>query len=279
MPATKRSTATPAAIRAKPPEAAKPASKIRRMANSLPKSAGPAYQQIAQIMRLRILSGQLSSGAQLPTEDEIMASFGVSRHTARAAVQILAVDDLIERFPGRGTFVKDRKEQTGHWGVRSLDEMLDRSFKGATKILDITTIEATAAPDAAISLRVDAHDRLFRVRLQRTEGRTALTYAVVDVPVDIAKTLPKDLATRLETQQLLHIIEETTGIHIVKVRQISTACSATSETAKLLGVKTGTALLLLRNVFLDATDRPIETSAILCNPAHYRHVVELDRAR
>jgi hypothetical protein len=32
-------------------------------------------------------------------------------------------------------------------------------------------------------------------------------------------------------------------------------------------------------VFLDATDRPIETSAILCNPAHYRHVIELDRAR
>src|SRR4051812_48234171 len=62
----------------------------------------PAYHQIAQVLRERIASGNFPVGTQLPTEDEIMKAFRVSRHTVRAAVHTLVVDGLVERFAGRG---------------------------------------------------------------------------------------------------------------------------------------------------------------------------------
>ena len=49
----------------------------------------PAYYRIYQVLSERIASGVYRLGSQLPTDNELMAEFGVSRHTARSAVEEL----------------------------------------------------------------------------------------------------------------------------------------------------------------------------------------------
>jgi len=55
----------------------------------------------------RIEDGSIKPGDRLPTELELISSFGVSRTALREGMQRLLMIDAIEIRPGAGTFVKD----------------------------------------------------------------------------------------------------------------------------------------------------------------------------
>jgi GntR family transcriptional regulator len=63
------------------------------------------YRQIAEDLRLKIESGELGPGAQLPTELELREQFDASRTTVRDAVKLLITRGLAQTLPGQGTFV------------------------------------------------------------------------------------------------------------------------------------------------------------------------------
>ncbi|PVM82302.1 hypothetical protein DDF67_24645 [Caulobacter endophyticus] len=61
------------------------------------------YRQIAERLRAAILDGE----RRLPTERELASRFTVARITVRAALDLLAADDLISRRRRHGTVVRD----------------------------------------------------------------------------------------------------------------------------------------------------------------------------
>jgi GntR family transcriptional regulator len=68
-------------------------------------AADPMYRQIAEDLRQKIESGELSHGDQLPTELELREQYEASRNTVRDALKWLTTRGLIETRPGQGTFV------------------------------------------------------------------------------------------------------------------------------------------------------------------------------
>jgi GntR family phosphonate transport system transcriptional regulator len=65
------------------------------------------WRQIATRLRDEISGGASQPGAQLPTEAEMSARFGVNRHTVRRALEELSRDGLVRVEQGRGSFVAE----------------------------------------------------------------------------------------------------------------------------------------------------------------------------
>lgn len=71
----------------------------------------PLFRQIGAILREQAADGRLKPGDRIESEPELCAMFGVSRVTVRRALDLLERDGLIERTPGRGTFLRAPQRQ------------------------------------------------------------------------------------------------------------------------------------------------------------------------
>ncbi len=59
-----------------------------------------AYEQIADALQHRVVTGDLEPGERLPTETALASGFGVSRATVREALRLLAARNLIRTAKG-----------------------------------------------------------------------------------------------------------------------------------------------------------------------------------
>jgi GntR family transcriptional regulator len=73
-----------------------------------PASPRPLYQQLADLLRSQIVSGERASGTRLPSEPELVAEFEIARNTARLAMGQLRAEGLAYTGHGRGTFVAEQ---------------------------------------------------------------------------------------------------------------------------------------------------------------------------
>lgn len=70
------------------------------------------YEQIVDYIYRLIDEGSLTVGSMLPSENELVQMFDVSKITAQRAMLELEKDGLIERIRGKGTFLKRLKPQS-----------------------------------------------------------------------------------------------------------------------------------------------------------------------
>lgn len=70
------------------------------------------YFQLMEDLREQILSGKIQPGGRLPSENELSASYQVSRQTVRKALSMLQNEGYIYAEHGRGTFCSELARHT-----------------------------------------------------------------------------------------------------------------------------------------------------------------------
>ena len=104
------------------------------------------YEEIANVLRQRIFEGTYEPGSMVATEDEICKIFGVSRITAKRALNNLAAEGLIRRVRSKGSFVnypvktKPEPVLARHGGyialvTRSVGESSVRVLSGVDRVI------------------------------------------------------------------------------------------------------------------------------------------------
>ena len=74
----------------------------------------PVTQRITADLRRQIQEGHLVPGALLPSETEVAHDYGVSRQTARSALQALEHEGLVIVRPRRGRIVRSSQRLRWH---------------------------------------------------------------------------------------------------------------------------------------------------------------------
>src|SRR5215472_11334661 len=123
-----------------------------------------------------ITNRRIEPGARLPTEQEMMSVFGVSRTVVREAVAALRAEGLVETRQGVGAFVA-RDVQRRPFRI---DPAEMRSIAAVLNIMELRTgVEVEAAGIAAERASASARDRIERA-LQAFDAAAARGEAAID---------------------------------------------------------------------------------------------------
>ena len=213
----------------------------------------PRYRRIEGALRARIAS--LEPGARLPSDAELQAEFGVSRMTARNAMQRLADEGLVAREPGRGSFVAEPPAHRRSDRLMTFTrEMRRRGRVPSSRILSRALRPATAADRSA--LRLDVGDAVVEVRRLRCADGTPIA---VERAVLVADCAPTVLTADLEAGSL-HEALAAAGHHLRRGTGTIEAAASGPEDAALLDVHVGSPLLVERRVIVDDRGRRIEAT-------------------
>jgi len=237
----------------------------------------PAYHRISLTMKERIARGTYPIAAQLPTEDALMREFAVSRHTIRAALQQLVQQGLVRRQAGKGSFVLRQDDAGQHWVAQSLEDMVDRGFRGSLQGAAMTLLRARSKPGLALDFAAEAGAQLACFSWLRAAESGPYAFARVYVRAEHAARFPADWIGALRTSRLLHLLEASCSVRAQRVRQTVTAVPAEKDVARRLRVPPGVPLLRLERRYLDAAGAVLEFAVIHGRPDRYQQTVELFR--
>lgn len=108
-------------------------------------------------------------GSPAPSERDLVQRFGVARMTVRQAMDALVAEGLLQRMPGRGTFVAERPRTPGRV-VSFSEEMVRRGLLAESQTL--LARREKAGPGVARALTLTEGDPIIHWRrLRRADGR------------------------------------------------------------------------------------------------------------
>lgn len=232
--------------------------------------AMPLYHQIFLQLREEITSGERVFGSRMPTEQEVSAQFGVSRITARRALDELADNHFVERKRRVGTTVVFRSPAKPIQGniEQALDSLLTFGRATKVKLLEVEMVAARPPIDEALEVPLNS-DVLRVVRMRGLDG-LPVGHFISYIPARLGAKMTR---AKLKSTPMLALLEEA-GVHIGAARQTISATLADAALSAVLQVDIGSPLLRVSRTVLDTNGVPVQH--ILAQYRSDRYQIRLD---
>ena len=241
----------------------------------------PKYHRVYLVLREQLQEGQFAAG--LPTELNLSKQFGTGRVTVRRALEQLAAEGLIIRQAGRGTRpVPPGGDAIGNPLVQGgssrptrltglLEKIVAMSLRTTVQVLEWRTIPASQA--VADALRLPVGSRVRKGVRRRSLPQGPVSYITTYVPEDLVRGFGR---RELARKPMLRLLEES-GIDLGRAHQIVSARQADSTVASALEVAFGTALLAVRRLVFDSSERPVQWLHGQYRPDRYEYQMDISQ--
>lgn len=181
-------------------------------------SLQPLYLQVKRHILDNIGSGKWGTSTRVPSENDIVKSFGVSRMTANRALRELRDEGVLVRIAGVGSFVADTLAHAHPLEIRSIaEEIRRRGHVHRAEIVSLERVRAAAelaedfgiAPGGELYCSVIVHfenDRPIQLEDRYVLPKLAPDY----MQVDFSQTTPSDYLVKVaplqEAEHLLRAV-------------------------------------------------------------------------
>ncbi|MCW6510610.1 GntR family transcriptional regulator [Hyphomicrobiales bacterium BP6-180914] len=212
--------------------------------------------RVSSALRGEINARGLPPGTRLPSETEIAKGLGVSRPTLREAFRVLAQEGMLKIRHGVGTFVAAGPRHLSS----PLDSMLSlsaliRAAGGEPKDRGLVIDEIASSRDVAAALSIAPKSGVIRIKRVRLIDDRPLGLAHEYVPV--GPTVSFEAFKRFKGGSLYGFLTQTLGLALLRSDMAVTAVNATAQQSRLLALKPGAPLLLMREIHFGENDRRV----------------------
>lgn len=242
----------------------------------------PKYKRIAAALKDAIASGEYGPGDRLPGENDLMASYGVARMTARQALGVLQSEGLTEARKGAGVFVRTfrlirrrgiQRLATGVWGEgRSI---WDADTEDREPVVEFIGVTEEPAPDpvAAVLGLPGGAPACVRRRRFLLDGKPVMfatssldAALVAGTPIAEPDTGPGGIYARLAEL----------GHKPARFREEVRSRMPNAEEAARLGLAAGTPVVLVVRTAFAADGRVVEVNEMVLDASAYVLEYEFD---
>ena len=231
-------------------------------------STTPLYLQLANKLSKGIHSGYWQPDEALPSERMLSETLGISRVTARKAIDLLCERDLLTRKRGSGTYITPKLEQPLSRLTNFSEELRQRGFKPGSQWLSRET--GIAAPEELLSLGLSPNAMVSRLKRLRTADDVVMAIETSTIPANFLQD-PKVI-----TESLYGYLEAKGTVPMRALQRIR-AINATAEQARLANIKQGAAMLHITRIGYLENGTAIELTHSFCRSDFYEFVAELRR--
>ena len=184
----------------------------------------PKYVQLREILRNQIEDGEFLPGSKIPSENELVETYGIHRLTVRNAINALVKEGLLKPVQGKGVFVAGKKMQSDLnrlSGFRS--KMQEHGAEPGTQTLLKTTRKA--GTKYAKIMEINPEDEIYYFRRLYYVDREPASLEDIYIPKSIAPGLED---VDLDVISLFDILRS----HGVKINRAWQTLSVTRLDAK-----------------------------------------------
>ncbi|HHG6298032.1 TPA: GntR family transcriptional regulator, partial [Streptococcus pneumoniae] len=223
-------------------------------------SAAPLYAQLEQALLAR-MGVDLHPGDKLPTEDDLIAQFAVSRITVRRALRNLVTRGLIVTKRGQGSFVTNPSFRQPLTALTGFVEDMDA--QGVQSRARVVTIEEIAAPShvrKALELPLGA--QVVHIERVRLAAGQPVSFDDTYLPVELGRRIARD---DLENEQIFTLLEERHDTALIEAEYALQASTADGPVAQALQIAEGSAVFRIERTSFTTGQKPVDYEIL-----HYR---------
>lgn len=213
----------------------------------------PRYVHISQQLRGEILEEAYKAGEAIPSESDLMATFGASRGTVRKAVDVLESEGLVSRQQGKGCFVQLQPIRHSILNLGGhTDSLRGRAESAVSHVVKVERYE------------IDGRRYFQMVRLRGTRTPERTTYLSLDTSVMDLSRFPGIDDLDFEDRSLYRVLRDRYQTYPRRTQVTLTTEIPSPEVAELLGEPpSGPALIKAVGSAFDQNDIEIEQIQVL----------------
>lgn len=223
----------------------------------------PLYYQLKTIIEAEISNGNYAPDDAIPTEEELINLFQISRTTVRQAISELVRDGRLYRIKSKGTFVAHNKINQDF--IVRLEPFNDQIIKQnkvpKTELLNLQTV--APPPQVADALKLAPGEAVILLHRKRFADNNPIVVVQTYVPYNKCSFI---LSHNFSSESLYKILEQYNPQYKIHyVNRVIEAIKASSQNARYLEIKPGDPVLFFTSVGYTKDNIPLEYSL-----AYYR---------